>query len=232
MRARASEELALRRSHLAIAASDEVRVELLRRMPAASAHTVPNGVRDELLEDCLGPSPYEGGLRHAVSTIPADASPANLTALRLLADVASRFDAADKLRIHVLGTSRGPTARFLHYHGVVPDIQPWLVHADACLLPYSGEGRLFGGARNKLLEALACAQRLVTTEEGLRGFATARHWPGVTVAGDRPADFAETLRKGVVAKSRLSDVPSHAREGLRWGAVAGDLAGLLELVAA
>src|SRR3954463_5841993 len=73
------------------------------------------------------------------------------------------------------------------------ELQPWLDHADACLLPYPDDAALFGGPRNKLIEYLVRARTIVTTPEGLRGFGEAADWKGVYVADPEPEAFARVI---------------------------------------
>jgi sugar transferase (PEP-CTERM/EpsH1 system associated) len=68
--------------------------------------------------------------------------------------------------------------------GRVPDIRPYLLHADAAVAPM----RIARGIQNKVLEAMAAARPVVVTPDALEGIAAA---PGaeLLVAAD-PAAFA------------------------------------------
>jgi glycosyltransferase involved in cell wall biosynthesis len=173
------------------------------------------------------------GVPHAVATLPVSAWPANEQALAFLLDAAEVLhQRAPDARIHVLGTAAGPAGPGLTYEGLVPELLPWLHHADACLLPYPPTAGACGGARNKLLEYLARGRAVVTTREGLRGLEEAGGWPGVVVAPDDAPGYATAL---AAALGNGHADAAAAREDLgrrlRWDVLAGEVETLLRSVA-
>ncbi len=120
-RFRLSEEVVARPSQALVAAGDEIRDELLRRFtPAVTPLVVPNGVDPELLEAPLAPdSPYEPGIRHAVSTLPNSGNPSNSLALEFLVEVAGELAMrTPAVRVNVLGRAHGPGGTRVRYQGL------------------------------------------------------------------------------------------------------------------
>ena len=220
LQAAAAERIVARRSDAVVAAgaglADAIQVRL---QPRQRPVTVPNGVPPELLSSPAGEDPYLGGPSglHAVATIPAGASPANDAALRFLSQVAvSLRDDPHAPSIHVLGTADRRDLVGLRLEGFVPRIAPWLAHADVCLLPYTSDVPLFGGARNKLLEYLALGRSLVTTDEGLRGFEEARAWDGVHIAPYDPGAFGRAIVAAAVSGASARLGRRESRSKLSW----------------
>lgn len=198
--------------------------------PRCNPVTVPNGVYAGMLHLPPGDSPYQAdGSKHVVATIPAGASPANVAALEFLEAVGVVLrESATRVTVHVVGSQQAKADTPLVFHGVVSDLGPWLSHADACILPYPPEAALFGGARNKLLEALAMGQRLVTTREGLRGLEEAADWDGVTVASDTPSGFAGMVETALNARVSLEPTRSSFVERFTWDELAKQVLPVLE----
>ena len=236
-RAHLAERALAARAGLLVAASDGVAAELSARYrPPRQPLVIPNGVTETLLEAPLreSRSPYgDGAGTHAVAVVPGEQTDANLRALDFLARSALALEQEqDPPSLHVVGSAEGPSARLLRYEGFQEDLLPWLEHADACLLPYPADAALCGGARNKLLEALARGRRLVTTREGLRGVEEAASWEGVEVAADDPPGFAAALVRATGAGAPTLDERRPAlRRRLRWDARAEELADALGALA-
>lgn len=226
LRSATAERLIVRRAQRVVAAGDEVADELARRYsPRVAPLIVGNGVADHLLQrPAVQESPYGPG-KHAMTTIPAAQSVSNARGLSFLARVADVLtEMQAELTIHVLGSERGPGAAALRYEGFKADLLPWVTQADVCLLPYPADAALCGGARNKLLEYLACGRTLVTTREGLRGLREAAQWPGVTVTGDDPRAFAAAaVAAAADSAPMLDDKRAEIHERLRWGRLAGEV---------
>jgi len=221
-------------AHHLVAAGVELADDLVAAYPTRQRPTViSNGVDPAFLESQRGITPFGGQpeARHVVAVIPSSSAPANVVALKFLRECASIMSTEDQpIVFHVLGSRRGPGDDGLVYHGTrtQPALKPWVAHADACLLPYPPATALRGGARNKLLEALAGGRRVVTTMEGLRGLPEARDWPGVFVAPDTPAEFGTVVRDAVSA-----DAPTLTPQrdlSLNWDALAEELAAAFEAV--
>ena len=235
LRAAAVESLVTRRADLVVAAGRSVADHLtdryrMRRPPAV----IVNGIEPSLLDAPEPPRPaaFGGAGPHVMTTLPVQSSPANERALAMLLDSAVELERRmPSVEIHVLGANAGPAAPGVRYHGLVPEVLPYLHHADACLLPLPPLSGEFGGARNKLLDALARGRTVLTTEEGLAGLEDAATWPGVVVAPHDPLGFAAALGAALSAngngyKSRASQV-----QRLRWDVLAGELETVLGDVA-
>jgi hypothetical protein len=234
LRLRLSEVVVARRAHALVAAGDEVRDEVCRRYsPVSAPLVVPNGVDPRLLEADTPPdSPYEPGVLHAVSTLPNGGNPSNARALEFLSRVAGELDGrTPDVRANVLGSSHGPGAPLVRYHGVQSELLPWIAHADACLMPYPDDAALCGGARNKLLEFLARGRAVVTTAEGLRGLRQAESDPRVFVAAAEPLAFAETVLRAVGGQRPVS-APTISASDLSWRRHAPELGDWLARAAA
>lgn len=211
------ERLICRSAGHLVAAGSEVREDMQRKYrPRSAVLQVNNGV---LIRPFVPISPDvwgHGEGADVVATIPRETSPANEAALLLLGEVASLVAPAG-VRVHVIGSVRpdGDTSP-LNFHGVVAAVEPWLAAADACILPYPAHPALAGGARTKLLEGLAYAKRLITTDEGLRGFRDAATWPGVYVSDDVAPALAETIVRAMDSHDRLPPIDSQATQALTW----------------
>jgi glycosyltransferase involved in cell wall biosynthesis len=232
-RAMLSERLIATRADRVIAAGANVaqRMSELYR-PRSEPVVVVNGVdRDMLMASTDTPSPYEAepGDRHAMTTLPGAVTPANDRAGRFLEAVDAELEGhSPRVTLHVLGAADAPPGSRVRFHGYQPELTPWIDHADACMLPYPPEAALCGGPRNKLLEYLARARAVVTTEEGTRGLEEVAGWPGVHVAGDDPAGFAAVLRAATDQNGRARDLRRERMgERLQWDTLAGLVAEVL-----
>lgn len=231
-RLRLSEEAVARLADALVTAGDEVRDEICGRFhPRSVPLVVPNGVDPRLLEaERPAESPYEPGVLHAVTTLPNGGNPSNARALRFLSDVAVELKGrSPSVQIDVLGNSEGPGAPLVRYHGIQPELLPWIAHADACLLPYPDDAALCGGARNKLLEFMACGRAVVSTPEGLRGLRQAASDPKMLVAAAEPRAFADGVLRAVAEPRPIEDA---ARTDLSWRRHAPELRDWLARAAA
>jgi glycosyltransferase involved in cell wall biosynthesis len=236
-RAGLSERLIARRADRVICAGANVAgrfTELYR--PRVPTEVIVNGVERELLSDApMAESPYAGepGDRHAVTTLPGGVTPSNDRARRFLEAVAQELEGhSPRVTLHVLGASAPEGGSRIRYHGFQPELWPWIDHADVCMLPYPQEAALCGGPRNKLLESLARGHAVVTTEEGTRGLEEVAGWPGVHIAGDRPASFAQALRvaagDGIVG---LEERRERMLARLEWDVLAAEVGTVLAATA-
>jgi glycosyltransferase involved in cell wall biosynthesis len=112
-------------------------------------------------------------------------------ALEILPRVAAR---KPHVRFRIVG--RSPTTAVMdlaHHHpavevvGAVEDIRPYLFHSTLCVVPI----RMAGGARLKILEALAAELPVVSTSMGAEGIDSISG-QGVLLA-DIPEDFAASI---------------------------------------
>lgn len=125
-----------------------------------------NGVDARFFEvDPQRPSPFAGGERAVVFTGAMDYWP-NIDAVtwftrEVLPGLVARHAA---LRFYIVGRSPAPAVRALasesvRVTGTVADVRPYLQHADAVVAPL----RLARGLQNKILEAMAMQQPVVTS---------------------------------------------------------------------
>jgi sugar transferase (PEP-CTERM/EpsH1 system associated) len=89
-----------------------------------------------------------------------------------------------RLRLYIVGSRPAPAVRDLAGDGVevtgrVPDVRPYLAHADAVVAPL----RIARGIQNKVLEGMSMAKAVVATPQALEGIA-ARPGEEVLVAED------------------------------------------------
>lgn len=236
VKAFAAERLICRRSDAVIAAASELAEMLTEVHGARNPFSVNNGVDDRML-DAPATEPPDAFAQqgpHFVTLLPIGASPANALAFELLAAVVPVLRAkSPTCTVHLLGAEAGdgPSMPGLTYHGLVPDTLPWIENATACLLPYPREAVIIGAVRNKLLEFLARARILVTTEEGLRGFREAGDWDGVIVASDDVDGFATACLASADANaSTLVSRREEVRQRVSWNAHAHGVLAAVEAV--
>lgn len=217
--------VALRASALVAAGEEVAEVFAAVHLPPRAPVVVPNGIPDELLDDPPSerPPPLAGRGPHAVAAIPAGTSASNDASLDYLREVARELARrSSAARLHVIGTE-GAAEAGLEFHGFQP-VAPWLDHCDAWLLPYPFASRTCGGARNKLLDGLGRAPRIVTTSEGLRGLPDAAGWPGVAVAPDTVEGFARVLDDAMAdGGPTLAAQRAAVRATLSWEALGEQL---------
>lgn len=236
LKAQLGEQLVYRRCAYFVAASDELREVVASRLRSpASIATVANGVSSKMLDEVGAgvDNPYRGdGSVNLVATIPDVSTRSNQHALDLLVAVASRLATTmPDLRVHILGCDRVSPLSNVVFHGIVPEVWPWLRHAEVCLLPYPTESALCGGARNKLLEALAIGRRTVTSQEGLRGMREARAWGAVFVPKDAIDSWVSTLAQALKEPPLTTSVRSEMYR-YTWEQNASDLECVLAAAAA
>ena len=226
------ERLIARRADAIVSAGEAVTTALRERhRPAAEITTVPNGIDPSLAAaPDAGESPYGPG-RHAVATLPVDASPVNMRALDFLRQVAAEMSADGAgLTLDIVGSDL-PAEPGIDFHGFVPELAPWLAGADVCLLPYPADAALSGAVRNKLLEYLAAGRTIVSTEEGMRGYEQAASWAGVTVTSDDAGAFAAAVAQAAdPAAPTLGEQRAALRE-LTWESLSHRVRPVLEQAA-
>jgi glycosyltransferase involved in cell wall biosynthesis len=220
LKARAAERFIAQRCPMIIAAGQSLSATIADELSVKGRiAAVPNGIPRHFFEPIDGrEDPFEGTPgRNVVATIPRGSSVANDEAIKFLGEVGRRLAEMDPtMTIHVIGADpQGPTLPLV-FHGLVPDLRPWLASADACLLPYTSLYPLAGGARNKLLEYLALGRRIVTTSEGLRGLEEAAGWKGVTTTPDDPLEFARAVIDSTDGPAELPLLRPEMEEKLTW----------------
>lgn len=98
----------------------------------------------------------------------------------------------------------------VHVTGTVPDVQPYLAHADAVVAPL----RIARGIQNKVLEAMAMARPVIATPEAFEGI-SAVAGQDLLLAGDAAA-FASVVEEvldqrhpGIGARARAAVLAAH-----------------------
>ncbi|MCG5537250.1 TIGR03087 family PEP-CTERM/XrtA system glycosyltransferase [Halorhodospira sp. 9622] len=166
---------------------------------ANRVHAVANGVDAHYFDpEHAGPCPYAEGRPVLVFTGAMDYWP-NVDAVGWFAD-----EVLPRLRrewpglvFAVVGSRPSAPVRALAQRpgvlvtGGVPDIRPWMAHADVVVAPL----RLARGVQNKVLEAMAMARPVVATPQALEGI---RARPGVEVAAAEAE--AEAFAAAVTAR--------------------------------
>lgn len=138
---------------------------------------------------------------------------------------------APQARFYIVGSNPGNEVRALERHagvrvtGRVPDVRPYLAHADVAVAPL----RIARGTQNKVLEALAMARPVVCTPAAASGLDLPTG-EGFQVHED-PARFAEA----VLALSEQRDYPvgrERVSEAFGWRAHLRAVDRVLEAAAA
>lgn len=116
-------------------------------------------------------------------------------AMWFLDEVAPKLD-REQLSLWFVGAKPAPALLARHnppyvvVTGSVPDVRPYLVHADAAVVPL----RIGGGIRLKILEALALGCPVVSTSVGCEGLWTESD-PPVWKIADEPAALAASIQQ-------------------------------------
>jgi glycosyltransferase involved in cell wall biosynthesis len=141
-------------------------------------------------------------------------------AVRLVRDVFPRLrDAFPDLVLDLVGHAIPGEVRALAgpricIHGDVPDVTPYLERASVVVAPI----RLGGGARVKVLEALAAGKAVVVTERAVEGIAATpgEHFLLAETDEELAAAAAELLRNPARRAELGEAAYSWARESVSW----------------
>lgn len=159
-----------------VAAVSEADAEALRGLaPGCIPAVIPNGVDlDDYDPAAIYPDPYPAGQRPIILfTGKMDFRPNVDGALWFAQKVLPRL-ATDGLEPHFWIVGKNPHTRLdvlrgrpgVTLSGAVPAIQPYIAHADLCVVPLLAGG----GTRLKIMEAMAMAKPIVSTAPGADGF--------------------------------------------------------------
>jgi glycosyltransferase involved in cell wall biosynthesis len=123
-----------------------------------------------------------------------------MTALR------HRFPAFDFWIVgaHPVASLRRLARGDVHVTGRVPDVRPYIAHADAVVAPL----RSPGGSENKLLEALAMAKPVVATPAALDGLDL--NIGGEVLAASNAQQFANTIAR--LFNGEMAELGARARQ--------------------
>jgi len=198
---------------------------------AGRVSAVANGVdTDHFRPEQAGANPYPGGGPVIAFTGAMDYWP-NVDAACWFADaVLPRIrEHEPRAAFHVVGARPAEAVRALagrdgvHVAGGVPDMRPWIGHADLVVAPL----RVARGIQNKVLEGFAMARPVLATSAALDGLDAGEDYP---LRADTAADLA-ALALATLAGRRAADIGArmraHVCAGYGWDA---RLARLLELL--
>jgi sugar transferase (PEP-CTERM/EpsH1 system associated) len=176
-------------------------------------------------------TPYTGDGPHLVFTGNMDywpnADAVTWFAAEVLPLIRDRMPGA---QFHIVGANPGPDVlrlgnqRGVHVTGRVPDVRPYVAHADVSVAPL----RMARGVQNKVLEAMALGRPVVASPQAFEGV---RAVPGRDLL---VADGAETMARAVLAviDGQHPDLGAAARslveQTYTWRATLARLDGLLD----
>ncbi len=140
---------------------------------ASRVHAVENGVDLDRFSPTLAfDTPFDTPGPHLVFTGNMDYWPNADAVIWFAAEVMPILRAArPALQFHIVGANPGPEIRRLatqpgiHVTGRVPDVRPYVAHADACVAPL----RIARGIQNKVLEAMAMARPVIASPQAFEG---------------------------------------------------------------
>jgi sugar transferase (PEP-CTERM/EpsH1 system associated) len=178
---------------------------------AGRISAMPNGVDLAQFAPAQSwPTPYAEGTRNLVFTGAMDYRPNVDAMLWFAAEVMPRL-AAPELHLTIVGANPSPAiARLagprITVTGRVPDVRPYLAHADAAVAPL----RIARGIQNKVLEAMAMGRIVIASPEAHEGIgATAGR--DLLVAATAPA-MADTIT--AVLAGAYPDIGGAARQAM------------------
>lgn len=176
------------------------------------------------------PTPFEAPGPHLVFTGAMNYRP-NIEAVEWFArDILPMLrERAAPPSFHIVGMRPAPAVMELaglpgvHVTGTVPEVQPWLAHADAVVAPL----RIARGIQNKVLEAMAMARPVVATPAAFEGI---HAMPGRDLLlASNAAEFATRVASildgehpQLGGSGRIAVLAGHA-----WDATLGRLGNLL-----
>jgi sugar transferase (PEP-CTERM/EpsH1 system associated) len=194
------------------------------RTPAAASRlrVVENGVDDDYFRpDGHHADPYPDGRRIVVFTGVMDYRP-NIDAVQWFArEVMPRLIAVEpEAEFWIVGSRPAPAVLRLagrpgiKVTGRVPDVRPYLAHADAVVAPL----RIARGIQNKVLEGMAMARPVVATAAALEGLAVRDG--GEVLGAETPEAYVTQLVRAFGAEGQA--IGGHARARIeadyRWPA--------------
>lgn len=154
----------------------QAEAQLFRSLAPASSHKVgafANGVDTEFFDPGQAfETPYRPGERVAVFTGAMDYW-ANIDAVGWFVEEVWPLvrERLPQSQFYIVGSNPAAAVKALgarpgvHVTGRVPDVRPWLAHADVAVAPL----RIARGTQNKVLEALAMARPVVCTPAAAAG---------------------------------------------------------------
>lgn len=201
---------------------------------AGRVHPVENGVDLERFDgDQAFENLFETAGPHLVFTGNMDYWP-NADAVRwFVADVLPLLlQRRPGIQFHIVGANPGPDVVQLadtagvHVTGRVPDVRPYLAHADVCVVPL----RIARGIQNKVLEAMAMGRPVVASREAFEGVRAIAGRDllvadGAAETAGRIGDVLAGAHPGLGVAARAAMV-----QGYAWSATLRALDAILETV--
>ena len=201
---------------------------------ASRVHAVENGVDLERFSPALQfERPFKDAGPHLVFTGNMDYWPNADAVIWFAADVMPLLRAARPgLQFHVVGANPGPDVQRLtslpgvSVTGRVPDVRPFVAHADVCVAPL----RIARGIQNKVLEAMAMARPVVATPGAFEGVRATAGQDLVVAEGTAPMAAAilavlDGAHPGIAAAGRRA-----VEQGYAWSATLARLNTILDAV--
>lgn len=184
----------------------EVEAELFRRLSpetAAKTYGVANGIDCEYFSpDHKFSSPFKSAGPHIVFTGTMNYRPNVDAVIWFVADILPLILAQyPGATFTIVGAQPARSVLKLaetsgvFVTGKVPDVRPYLSHADAVVAPL----RLARGIQNKVMEGMAMAKTVITTPQGLEGL-TAQPGQDLLVART-PKEFAASVHQALQPES-------------------------------
>jgi sugar transferase (PEP-CTERM/EpsH1 system associated) len=183
---------------LVIAESEAACVRRFAPRGAPRVHVIGNGVDTAYFDPAHGGTdPYPAETRRIVFTGAMDYH-ANVDAVTWFATEVLPLvrRRAGRVRFAIVGARPVPQVSALASDhvlvtGRVPDVRPYLAHADVVVAPL----RIARGVQNKVLEALAMARHVVATPLAMQGLG--RVLTGLVETASSPPQFAEAVLAGL-----------------------------------
>jgi sugar transferase (PEP-CTERM/EpsH1 system associated) len=202
---------------------------------AGRVHPIENGVDlDRFSPASTYETPFQTPGPHLVFTGNMDYWPNADAVAWFAAEVMPVLSAArPSLEFHIVGANPGPGTMSLadlpgvRVTGRVPDVRPYLAHADVCVAPL----RIARGIQNKVLEAMAMGRPVVASPQAFEGV---RAIPGneLLVADGREATASAILAVVDGMHAGLGPAARTAMEmSYAWSATLAPLDNILEAAA-
>jgi len=199
---------------------------------AGRVHAVENGVDlDRFSPGLKFETPFHAAGPHLVFTGNMDYWPNADAARWFVADVFPLIrQRHPTIEFHIVGANPGPNVLRLagtpgvQVTGRVPDVRPYVAHADACVAPL----RIARGIQNKVLEAMAMGRPVIASNQAFAGVRAVAGQDllvadGVVATADAIAEVLGGAHPALNAAARAAMVRGYA-----WTATLGRLDAILD----
>ncbi len=219
---------------LFVSPQEKARFSALAPESAGRVFAVENGVDLSYFSPAIAhETPFTGPGPHLVFTGNMDYWPNAEAVAWFAAEVLPKLRASRHgLQFHIVGANPGPDVSRLgsqpgiRITGRVPDVRPYVAHADVCVAPL----RIARGIQNKVLEAMAMARPAVASPQAFEGVCAT---PGEhLLVADGSDDMA--LAINAVLDGKHQGLGQAAREAVErryaWSATLARLDAILDAV--